>query len=130
MAVAAAEGGGPGPVFCSTLPFSTLGHHWWHVKPLKLLANRLSSFALSPRIIGVKGRRASQLMSRRAPRSPKSSHSGARGGRSCSPTLRGDRVDAPRHLGPCDNTKNVSRQEAGRGRCRVARCELPASPWW
>lgn len=63
-------GGGSGPVFCSPLPFSTLRHHWWHVQPLKLLANRLSSFALSPRIIGVKGHRASQLMSRRAPRSP------------------------------------------------------------
>lgn len=48
------------------LPFSTLEHHWWHVQPLKLLANRLSSFALSPRIIGVKGRCASQLMSQRA----------------------------------------------------------------
>lgn len=46
-----------------TLPFSTLEHHWWHVQPLKLLANRLSPFALSPCIIGVKGRCASQLMS-------------------------------------------------------------------
>lgn len=57
-------------VFCSTLPFSTLEHHWWHVQPLKLLANRLSPFALSPCIIGVKGRRASQLMSQRAPQCP------------------------------------------------------------
>lgn len=54
-------------MFCSVLPFSTLEHHWWHIQPLKLLANRLSSFSLSPRIIGVKGRCASQLMSRRAP---------------------------------------------------------------
>ncbi|KAM3606729.1 uncharacterized protein V6R79_022218 [Siganus canaliculatus] len=55
-------------VFCSSLPFSTLEHHWCHVQPLKLLANRLSSFALSPCISGVKGRCASQLMSQRAPR--------------------------------------------------------------
>lgn len=53
--------------FCSTLPFSTLEHHWWHVQLLKLLANRLFSFALSPCIIGVKGRCSSQLMSQRAP---------------------------------------------------------------
>lgn len=54
-------------VFCPSLPFSTLEHHWWHVQPLKLLANRLSSFALSPCIIGVKGRCASQLMSQHPP---------------------------------------------------------------
>lgn len=53
-------------VFCSTLPFSTLEHHWWHVQPLKLLANRLSPFAPSPSIIKVKGHCASQLMSQRA----------------------------------------------------------------
>lgn len=64
-------------MFCSSLPFSTLEHHWWHVQPLKLLANRLVSFALSPCIIGVKGRYASQLMSQRAPvprSSPPNSH--------------------------------------------------------
>lgn len=54
-------------MFCPSLPFSTLEHHWWHVQPLKLLANRLSSFALSPCIIGVKGRCASQLMSQPPP---------------------------------------------------------------
>lgn len=50
-------------MFCSSLPFSTLEHHWWHTEALKLPANHLSSSALSPSIIRVKGCCASQLMS-------------------------------------------------------------------
>lgn len=50
-------------MFCSSLPFSTLEHHWWHIEAPKLPANHLSSSALSPSIIRVKGCCASQLMS-------------------------------------------------------------------
>ncbi|KAJ4919021.1 hypothetical protein JOQ06_021748, partial [Pogonophryne albipinna] len=59
------KGGRGGAAFCSSLPFSTLEHHWWHVQPLKLTANRLAPSALSPCIIGVKGRCASQLRNQR-----------------------------------------------------------------